>query len=129
MINNIKKKHQFNYSILYDTKFVDKFYLFSESKDPLSLVTVSLLGGKKDRSTVIYGLPCLWDSRATVSMIKSQHTKPYESKMHYNKVEHSTSAGPYCTAHEVKKPFCTLYFSSSKIILHQFHVNKNEGES
>ena len=35
----------------------------------------------------------------------------------------------YCTTHDVKVKFCTPYFSSRKIILHRFNVDKNEGES
>ena len=46
-----------------------------------------------------------------------------------NKVEYSTSAGPYCTTHDVKAPFCMPDFSNSKIILHHFYVHNNEFES
>ena len=31
--------------------------------------------------------------------------------------------------HHIKLPFCMPYFFSRKIILHQFHVDKNEGDS
>ena len=62
-------------------------------------------------------------------MIKRRHTKHYEQKMWYNKVEYSTTAGVYCTTHDVKVPFCMPEFSSSKIINHRFHVDNNKGES
>ena len=57
-------------------------------------------------------------------MIKSQHNKPYKHKMHSNKVDYSTAAGPYYTTHNVKVPFF-YKFSSIKIILYHFSVNKN----
>ena len=62
-------------------------------------------------------------------MIKRQHTKPYKRKMRSNKVECSTSSGPYCTTHDVKVPLCMLEFYSSKIISHHFHIDNNEVES
>ena len=46
-----------------------------------------------------------------------------------DKVEYSTATGLYCATHDSKVPFCMPYFSSSKIILHRFHVDNNEGES
>ena len=46
-----------------------------------------------------------------------------------NKVEYGTSAGLYCTAHDVKVPFCMPDFSSSKIINHLFHVDNDKDES
>ena len=95
----------------------------------MPVVTFSLQGGKKHRSTIIYGLTCLWDSRATYSMIKICHTKPYKRKMHSNKVEYSTVAGPHFPTHYVKVPFCVPEFSSSNIISHRFHVDNNEDES
>ena len=49
--------------------------------------------------------------------------------MHPNKVEYIKSAGPYCTTHDVKVPFCIPEFSIRKIILHRFHIDNNEGES
>ena len=58
-------------------------------------------------------------------MIKRRHTKPYESKMRSNKAECSTSAGPYCMTHDAKVTFCMPYFSSVKIALHRFNVDKN----
>ena len=62
-------------------------------------------------------------------MIKIQHTKHYERKMRYNKLEYRTPAGVYCTTHDVKVPFCMLEFYIRKIINHHFHVNNNKGES
>ena len=49
--------------------------------------------------------------------------------MRSNKVEHSTAAGVYCTAHDVKVPFCIPEFSSIKIINHRFHVDNDKYES
>ena len=46
-----------------------------------------------------------------------------------NKVEYSTIAGVYCTTHDVKVPFYMLYFSSSNISNHWFHVNNGNGYS
>ena len=78
---------------------------------------------------MIYGLPFLWGNVATNIMIKRQHTKPYEYNMRSNKAECSTAEGLYCTRYGIKVPICILEFSRSKIILHHFHVDKNEGES
>ena len=49
--------------------------------------------------------------------------------MYPNRMKYSTAAGPYCMTHDIKVKFCTPEFPSSKIILHHFHVDKNEGES
>ena len=49
--------------------------------------------------------------------------------MRSNKVEYSTSAGMYCTMHDVKVHFLVLEFSVSKIINHGFRVDNDEGES
>ena len=57
------------------------------------------------------------------------HTKPYKLNMCYNKVEYSTSTGPYFKTHDAKVTFCMPYFSSSNTILHRFHIDKNEGKS
>ena len=70
----------------------------------------------------------MWDSGATDSMIKIQHTKNYEHKIWSNRVEYSTAAGVYCSTHDVKVPFCIPEFSGSKIINHRFHVDNDEGE-
>ena len=43
-------------------------------------------------------------------------------------MECSTSAGPYFTTHGVKVSFFIPDYSSSKIILYRFYVDKNEGE-
>ena len=48
--------------------------------------------------------------------------------MRSNKVEYIKAIGVYCTAHDVKVPFCTPKFSSSKIINRRFHVNNDKGE-
>ena len=68
-------------------KFDSKSSLYSDTKDPLPMVTVRLWEGKKNRATIIDGLKSLWDSRVTESMIKSRHTKPYRRNMCSNKVE------------------------------------------
>ena len=39
------------------------------------------------------------------------------------------TTGKYFTTHDVKVKFCMQEFSSSKIILHRFHVDNNKGES
>ena len=44
-------------------------------------------------------------------------------------MEYSTVAGPYCPTHDVKVKFWISEFSISTIILHRFHIDKNEGES
>ena len=49
--------------------------------------------------------------------------------MRSNRVEYITSAGMYCTTHDVKVSFCMPKLSGSKIINHRFHVDKYEGES
>ena len=95
----------------------------------MPVVTISLQGVNKHRSTTIAGIKFLWDSGATDSMINIKHTNHYERKMRSNKVEYNTAAGMYCTTHDVKVPFCIPEFSSSKIINHRFHVNNNKGES
>ena len=69
------------------------------------------------------------DSRATDSMIKWQHTKPYKRNISSNKVEYSRYAGPYCTKHCVKVTFFMPEFYRSRIMVHFFHGDKNESES
>ena len=127
--NGINNKDQCNDAIEYEPKFDNKFSLSSGTKDTLSVVTTILRGVNKHGATIIYGLTCLWDSRATERIIKKLHTKPYDLKICSIEVEYSTSEGPYCTIHEAKVPYFMLDFSSSKIISHQFHVDHNEGES
>ena len=127
--NNIKtNKYQHNDAIYNDLTFdTNSFNLSNGTKDPLPVVSVSLRGGKKHISMNVSGITCLWDSEATNIMINRRHTKYYECKMQYNKVEYSTAAGVYCTTHDVKVTFCMPYFSSSKIINHQFHVDNDKG--
>ena len=78
--------------------------------------------------TTVAGLTCFWNIRDTNSMIKRRYTKYYEGKMRSNNVEYSMSTGLYCTTHEFKVSFFMPYFSSSKIIEHRFHVDKDKGE-
>ena len=70
----------------------------------------------------------MWDIRDTNTKIKRRHNKLYKRKIHSNKVEYSTDAVTYWTTHDVKVSLIMLEFSSSKIILHHFHDNNNEGE-
>ena len=125
--NNLKNnKYKINKAINSEPTFdTSNFNLSIGTSDPLPvpLVTVSLQGGKKYRTTAVAGITYLWDSGATKIMIKRIHTKNYEHKMPYNKVDYSTAAGMYCTTHDVKVPFCMPIFSSCKIINHLFHVD------
>ena len=127
--NNNKNKDQTNDAIEYEQNFDCTFILSSGTKDPLPVITVSLRGGKKYRSTIITSLTCIWVSRATYIMIKSRHTKPYKHNMRSNNVECITYVGPYCIAHQVKAPICIPSFFRSRIISHRFHVDNNEVES
>ena len=130
MTNNTRNKNQCDDAIEYEPIFDSKFSLSSgPNRHPLSVVTVSLKGGRKYRAFIIYGLKCLWDSGSTAIIIKRRKTKPYKCTMLPNKVEYSTSIGPYCTVHNVKVIFCMPKFSTINIILHHFHVNINKGES
>ena len=61
-------------------------------------------------------------------MIKIIRTKYYKRNIQSNKVEYSTDAGLYCTAHDVKVMFCVPEFSSSNIIEHHFHVDNRKSE-
>ena len=67
--NNLKKKDQHYVSIEYEPHFDSKFSLSSGTKDPPLVVTVRLLGGNKQRATIISGLTCLWDSEDIDIMI------------------------------------------------------------
>ena len=69
--NGINNKDQCNDAIEYEPKFDNKFSLSSGTKDPLKVVTVSLLGGKKHWIAIIFCLPCLWCSGPTDSIILS----------------------------------------------------------
>ena len=89
-------KDQLNQAINSDTTFdTNSFNLSSGTRNPLAVVTVSLLGGNKHIANTVYVLTCLWDSGATNRTIKRKHTKHYERKMRYNKVEYSAAAGVY----------------------------------
>ena len=103
-LNNYKDQSNevINSELTFDTS---DFNSSSGNSNPLPVVTVSLRGVKKHRATAVASLTCLWDSRATDSMIKRRHTKNYERNMRYNKVDYSTTAGVYCTTHDVKLPF------------------------
>ena len=113
---------------------VEKKYdnTFSLSSDPhmypFPVLTISLRGGKNNTSTIVARLTRQWGSGATKSTINRIHTKTYECIIQYKKVAYITAAGPYCTTHNVKVSFFMTEFSSSKIILHHFYVDNNEGE-
>ena len=131
MTNNLNNYNDQNNEAIDNDPTLDNssFRLSSGTSDPLPVVTVSLLVGKKHRGTIVAGLTFLWDSGATNSMIKIRHTKHYERKMRSNIVEYSTASGVYCTTHDGKVPFCMPELSGSKIINHRFHVDNNEGKS
>ena len=58
--NNIKNKYQCNDAIYHQPKCDSKFSLSSDSnRYPLTVVTVTLGGGKKNRANIIFGLTCL----------------------------------------------------------------------
>ena len=55
--DNIKKdKDQHNYAIENELKFDSSFNLYIRSKDPLTVVTISLRGGKKHRAMTVSGI-------------------------------------------------------------------------
>ena len=60
LTNDMNDKDQFNGAIEYEPKFDDKIILSSGTKEPLSVVTFILRGGKKHRATIITSLTCLW---------------------------------------------------------------------
>ena len=127
--NKIKNKYQCNDAIKYENIFDNNFILSSGTKDTLPVATVSLRGGKKHRETIIDSLKCLWYRVANNRMIKRRHNKPYYPKICSNKVDCTKATGLYCITHDVKVKFCMPQFSISKIILHQFHIDNNKGES
>ena len=86
--------------------------------DTLTVVTVRIRGGKKNRATIISVITFLWDSGYNDIIINSKHNGPYELRMCSNKFEYSMAAGPYCATHDFNVPFCVPDFSSSKIRLH-----------
>ena len=96
MKNNTKKnKNQHNDTIKNYPNFDNIFSLSSGTKDPPPVVIVSLRVGNKQRSTMVAGIICLWDSGANEIIIKRKHTKYYERRMRSNKVEYSKAAGLY----------------------------------
>ena len=127
---NLKNyKDQINEAINREPTFdASSFNLSSGTRDPLPVVTVSLLGVNKHRAITVAGITCLWDSGATDSMIKIRHTKHYGYKMRSNKVDYSTATCVYCTTHDFKVPFFVPKLSSRKIINHRFHVDNNKRE-
>lgn len=68
---NLKYINKVNDVIKYKLKFYSASNLSSfPTKDPLTIITVSLRGDKKSRSTVVSRLNFLWGSGATGTMIK-----------------------------------------------------------
>ena len=127
--NNIKKNNNENNGATeYEPRVNNKFSLASGSNYPLTVVTVILIGGKKQTATTIAGLTFLWDSRNTDRVVKRKRTKNNKHKMRSNKVKCSTAAGPYCTTHDVKVTFCLPDVYSSKITLHRFYADNNKGK-
>ena len=116
VIDNINtNKCQLNDTIYNDTAFDNNsFNLSICNRDPLPVVTVTLLVSKKHRATTVDGITCVWDSGATDNMIKIKHTKYYECKMRYNKVEYSTANGVYCTTHDFKVHFLWQSFLAAR---------------
>ena len=114
--SNLKKnKDQSNEAINNEPTFdTNSFNLSGGTSDPLPLVTVSPKGGKKHRATTISGRTCLWDSGATNRTIKIKHTKNYENKMRYIKVEYITANGMYRTTHDVKVTFACRNFLAAR---------------
>ena len=53
------------------------FNLYSDTCNPLPVVTVSLQRGNKHTATTVFGISCLWYIGATNIMINRQHTKHY----------------------------------------------------
>ena len=107
----MKIKYQCDYAIAYDQIFDNTFSLSSESsRDTLTVVTVSLRRGNKNRANITSGLTYLWDSGAAYITIKRKHTRTYESRMRSNKVEYSTASGPYCRTHNFKVKILCLSF-------------------
>ena len=87
MTDNINKNiNQHNEIIENDPKFDNKFSLYGSNNYSLPVVTFSLRGGKKQRTTMVYRLICLWDIGDNYIMIKIKNTKHYERRMRSNKV-------------------------------------------
>ena len=62
------------------------------------------------------------------SFLRGNKLSLYDHWMCYNKVYYSTTIETYFMTN-IKLPVCMPYFSLSKIILHQFYVGNNEGDS
>ena len=111
LITNINH-NQVNDTIYNELKFYGSNNLVNNTvEDSLTILTIMLRGGKYSRQTFKSGLTYLWVSGDTDSMINRNHIKPYKSKLRANKVNYSTSAGPYKTTHYMEVPFCVPDFS------------------
>ena len=125
---NLKYINQINEAIEHELKFDNTSNLSRyTTKEPLPEVSGSIREGKKSKATAVYGLKWTRDIVTTDSMIKRKHTKPYEHNLHYNKVEYSTTEGPYFTTHDIEVPFWMPELSNSNIIPHLFHVDNDKG--
>ena len=86
----------------------------SGNKNPLPVVTVSLWRSNKQMETIIARLKHMWGVRATNIMIKRRNPKPNKCKICSNKVEYSTSAGPYYTMRGAKVQFSCRGFLAAR---------------
>ena len=123
MITNINY-NQVNNVIDNELKFYSGNILANNPvKVPLTIVTISLIGGKKSIHTLKSYIICLWFIGATNRMIKCKHINRYKSKLIFNKVEYIIADGPCKTTHDVKVSFILPGFYSSRIITHCFHMD------
>ena len=101
MTNNIKNKNQYDDAIEYEPKLDNIFYLYSgPNRDPLTVVTLRLGGGKTHRATIVASLTCIRYSVFTNSMIKRQKINPKRARYVPKKCGTVISQGciVHCTA-------------------------------
>ena len=68
-------KNKLNDAIYNETTFyTSSFNLSSGTRDPSPVVTVTLLGGKKQRATIVAGIIFLWYNGATEITIEQKNT-------------------------------------------------------
>ena len=128
IVSNNIKTNKINYIIENELKFYSSNSLANDHvKYKLAIVTIRLRGGKNDRQNLNLGLICLWDIGSNESTTKRKNINIYKYKLRANKVEYSTSAGPYKTTHDAKVTFRILEFPSSKIITHRLPVDNMQG--
>ena len=128
--SNVKYYNKLNDVVANELKFdINPSLADIPVKEPQPLVTIILIGGKKSRNTLLYGLTCLWHSRDSGSIIKRKNIKKYKSKLISNKAKYSTASGPYCITHYAKVPYIITEFSSRKIISHRLYADNKEENS